>query len=154
MIYFAYGSNINPGQMFDRSPGHRTMGVVRLPDYRLCFPRFSPVRLCATAGIEAQKGETVWGVLYSVAEDDIPILHYHEGFDPLGPGDANRHVLKEVTVVMPGVGTHAAMTYFAVPDGTKERPSRDYLDTILDGARYHNLPRAWLFYLENIVTAP
>ena len=54
MIYFTYGSNMNPGQMIERCPETRTIGVARLVDYRLCFPRFSRPRNCAVAGIGAR----------------------------------------------------------------------------------------------------
>ena len=41
----------------------------------------------------------------------------------------------------------------AIPDGTSELPSRAYLDTIIDGANYHRLPRTWLVVLNAIRTA-
>ncbi len=154
MIYFAYGSNLNPGQMVERCPAHRTVGIARLPGHRLGFQRFSPARSCATAGIESHATESVWGVLYRLQADDIPTLHYFEGYDPDGPANDNRHLLVEVAVVRPGSASQqAAMTYFAVPDGTKSLPSRHYMDTIIDGARYHGLPRAWVGFLEAVATA-
>ena len=66
MIYFAYGSNLNPTQMAERCPGHRSLGVARLPDHRLCFPRYSRTWRCASAGFEASPGDVVWGALYEV----------------------------------------------------------------------------------------
>ncbi len=154
MIYFAYGSNLHPGQMFDRCPGHQTIGIGRLPDHRLTFPRFSPVRRCATASIEERPGDSVWGVLYRLSDDDLPVLHYHEGFDPFDEGADNRHTTTEIAVVRPGEPVaQTAMTYVAVADDTRERPSRDYMTTIIEGARYHELPRAWIMYLERIATA-
>ena len=155
MIYFAYGSNLNPGQMFERCPAHRTIGIARLPGHRLGFPRFSPMRACATAGIESHATESVWGVLYRLEADDIPTLDHYEGYDPQGPADGNRHMLREVNVVRPGgAAPQAAMTYFAIADGTKHLPSRHYMDTIIDGARYHGLPRAWVGFLETVATTP
>lgn len=154
MIYFAYGSNLNPSQMFERCPLHRTIGIARLPGHTLVFPRFSPVRRCATAGIAVHQQSTVWGVLYQLAEEDVPILHFHEGYDPYGPAENNRHDLREIEVVRTGASApQTALTYVAIPDGTTERPSRAYVDLILDGARYHNLPRAWLSFLESVPTA-
>jgi len=154
MIYFAYGSNLNPGQMFERCPAHRTIGVARLPGHRLGFPRYSRMRACATAGIESHATESVWGALYRLSEDDIPTLHHFEGYDPFGPADANRHVLEEVAVMRPGASPQSAMSYVAVPDGTKQLPSRHYMEIIVDGARYHGLPKAWLRFLETVATAP
>jgi gamma-glutamylcyclotransferase (GGCT)/AIG2-like uncharacterized protein YtfP len=154
MLYFAYGSNLNPGQMTQRCPGHRTLAVARLTGHRLVFPRFSPSRRCASASVEPSPGDAVWGVVYQLAPDDIPVLHYHEGYDSERPMDENRHDLREVSVVrMDGSERIRAVTYVAVGDGTTELPSAEYLDTILDGARYHGLPRAYISFLQSIKTA-
>jgi len=154
MIYFAYGSNLNPTQMADRCPGYRSLGVARLPDHRLCFPRYSRAWRCASAGFEASTGDVLWGALYEVPEDDLPVLHYHEGYDAYGPAEGNRHDFREVTVLrLGGSEPVQAMTYAAIPDGTGELPSRAYIDTIIDGARYHRLPRTWLVVLQAIRTA-
>ena len=154
MIYFAYGSNMNPGQMIDRCPETRTIGVARLVDYRLCFPRFSRPRNCAVSGIEPSPKSTVWGVIYDVSENDVHVLNHHEGYDARRPAGENERVLREVTVLrMNGSEPVKAMTYFAVPDGTTARPSAAYLQAIIDGAEYHGLPLAYLAALQAVRTA-
>ena len=154
MIYFAYGSNMNPGQMIDRCPESRTIGVARLVDYRLCFPRFSRSRNCASAGIEPDNGSAVYGVLYEVSPNDLPVLNHHEGYDPHGPVAQNHRIMREVTVLRVGGSEPVkAMAYFAVPDGTSTRPSKAYLQTIIDGAEYHGLPLAYIAALERVETA-
>ena len=154
MIYFAYGSNLNPTQMAERCPGHRSLGVARLTDHRLCFPRYSRAWRCATAGFEASPGDVLWGALYDVPDEDLPILHHHEGYNPDGAAELNRHDFRQITVLrLGGSEPVSAMTYVAIPDGTGELPSRAYMDTIIDGARYHRLPRTWLVVLEAVHTA-
>ena len=154
MIYFAYASNLNPTQMAQRSPDCRSLGVARLPEYRLCFPRYSRSWRCATAGFEASPGDVLWGALYDIPAEDLPVLHHHEGYNPDGPPDLNRHDFREVTVLrLGGSEPVRAMTYAAIPDGTGDLPSRAYIDTIIDGARHHRLPRTWLVVLEAIRTA-
>jgi gamma-glutamylcyclotransferase len=154
MILFAYGANMNPGLMAERCPEFRTLGVARLVDYRLCFPRFSRARNCATAGIEPLPGEAVWGVLYDISPSDVPVLNYHEGYDPDRPASGNRRILREVTVLrMGGSEPMKAMAYFSVPDGTDALPSAAYLQSIIDGAKYHGLPKACIAALEAIRTA-
>jgi cation transport regulator ChaC len=153
VIYFAYGSNMNPGQMAERCPEARTIGVARLVDFCLCFPRISRARNCASAGIEPRAGSAVWGVLYDVPEVDVPVLNYHEGYEPSGPVTQNRHILREVKVLrMGGSEPVKAMTYFAVPDGTAALPSAAYMATIIDGALYHGLPKAYIAALERVRT--
>lgn len=153
MILFAYASLMNPGQMAERSPGARTLGVARLVDYCLCFPQASRTHAGASAGIEPRPGNAVWGVLYDVPENDVPVLNYHEGFEPSGPADANRHLLREVIVQrLGGSDATKAMAYFAVPDGTHDAPSAAYMNAIIDGALYHGLPKAYLAALERVRT--
>ena len=59
--YFAYGSNMNLGQMRFRCPDAEVVGNVRLEDYRLAFRGRAPgngVQLCF------RKKEAVWMEFY------------------------------------------------------------------------------------------
>ncbi len=151
MIYFAYGSNMNPGEIARLCPEFKTLGVARLTDYRLCFPRYSRTRQCATAGLEPAAGEAVWGVLYEIAEADQPVLHYNEGYDPYGPAASNDRLLRDVTVLrLGGSEPIVAKAYFAIPDGTTARPSEPYLALLVDGAEYHGLPKAYVAALRAV----
>jgi hypothetical protein len=93
----------------------------------------------------------VWGVLYEIPPGDIPVLNYREGYDPNGPVAANERILRDVTALRLG-GSEAvkASAYFAVPDGTTALPSRTYLQSIIDGANFHGLPRAAIAALEAV----
>lgn len=157
MIYFAYGSNMNPGQMSERCPGYRSIGVARLPGHRLHFPRFSRTWGCASASITPSEGSVVFGALYEVPAEDLLILHHQEGYNPNGRPDGNRHDFRAITVrrlsALGGSQPVTAMTYIAAPDGTNALPSAAYLDSIIDGARYHNLPRAYIAALRSVRTA-
>jgi len=149
MILFAYGSNTNPGVMAERCPDAETLGAARLMDYRLCFPRFSRLRQCALAGIEPSPGHAVWGVLFRIPPAEAEIMNYHEGYDPAGPVTRNERILREVAVHRVSVPDPVpAMAYFTIPDGTAGRPSREYLQTIIDGATHHGLPKTWIAALE------
>lgn len=67
MIYFAYGSNLDPAQMAERCPDSPFLAVARLDDHRLDFPRRSPIRRCAVASVVPSPGAVVWGGLYRMA---------------------------------------------------------------------------------------
>jgi hypothetical protein len=151
VILFAYDANMNPGLMAERCPEFRTIGVARLMDYRLCFPRYSRDSGCATASVEPSPGSAVWGVLYEIPPGDIPVLNYHAGYDPGGPVAANERILRDVTVLrLGGSESVKASAYFSVPDGTSARPSAVYLQSIIDGANFHGLPRAAIAALEAV----
>jgi AIG2-like family len=154
MIYFAYGIDLNPAQMLHRSPGHRSLGVARLVDWWFSFPRYSPSDRSATMSIGESQGGVVWGALYDVPEEDLPILNHLYGFDPEGPPDFNDHVARIVRVQRASGGEPIeASIYVALPDGREGLPSDNYMALILDGARYHGLPRAYLGALQAVKTA-
>lgn len=153
MIYFAYGPDMNPARMVQRSPGHRSLGVARLENYWFSFPRFSPSERSATISIVESPGSVVWGALYELPEEDVPILNHIHGFDPEGPPGINEHVAREVNVQRLGhVQPLVASTYIAVADERKAQPSEAYMMLILDGARYHGLPKAYLAALQAVKT--
>lgn len=154
MIYFAYGPDLNPAQMLQQSPGHRSLGIARLMDHWLAFPRYSQSEGSATVSVFEDRGSIVWGALYDVPEEDVPILDHVFGFDPDGRPELNDHVRREVRVHRIG-HTHStvASTYIVLSDGSNVVPTAGYMGLILDGARYHGLPRAYLGALQAIKTA-
>ena len=98
--------------------------------------------------------DAVFGALYDLPPDDVPILHHHKGYDPESPPELNEHVFREVTVRRLSTGEAvSAWTYIAVPDNTTAPPSAAYVNAIIDGARYHGLPRAYMLVLQGIRTA-
>ncbi len=148
MLYFAYGSNLDPRQMRERAPSHRTVGMAALADHRLVFPRYSPTWAGGTAGVQLAHGATVWGMLYDVDEADFVVLDRHEGFK--GPGDQhNGYDREQVTVDLTRPDDQSvprrvrAWTYLARPSNPSP-PSREYLDTIVRGARHHRLPEEYV----------
>jgi hypothetical protein len=106
------------------------------------------------ASILPSPNDAVFGALYDILPDDIPVLHHDKGYDPDGPPELNEHLFREVSVRRLAAGeTISAWTYVAVPDSTDGLPSAAYVDAMLDGARYHKLPRAYLVVLQAMKTA-
>ena len=154
MIYFAYGPDLNPGHIAMRAPGHRSLGVARLADHWFAFPRYSPSDRSAVIGLIASPGSILWGALYDIPEEDVPILHHLHGYVGGGPAAFNDHLLKQVAVLRPNHPQPVeAETYVPVPDDRKAQPSSAYLEGIIDGARYHGLPRAYLAALQSVRTS-
>jgi hypothetical protein len=153
MIYFAYGADLNPSRMAQNAPGHRSLGVARLKDWWIAFPRYSPTERSAIIGLVRQPGAVVWGALYELPDSDIPILDSIFGFDPNGPPRLNEHVRCDVEVERYG-RPHpvVADTYVVVPDNEGSQPTASYMAMLLDGARYHGLPRAYLGALHAVRT--
>ncbi len=150
MIYFAFGSNMDPQQMSERCPSHKVRGRACLLNFQLCFPRRSPNRECATAGFVQAEGEILWGVLYELNDRDMASLHEAEGYVPGRVAEKNRHTLAEIQVRLESANseTVVALTYIARPDGLETAPSQDYMDHLIRGAQHHGLPQAYLVRLE------
>ena len=73
-LYFAYGSNINLGQMEYRCPDASVVGPVTLENYELLFRRGG------FATIAPKEGETVHGLLWSLTPECERSLNRYEGY--------------------------------------------------------------------------
>jgi len=144
MLYFAYGSNLDPVEMRRRCPGHRVVGLAALPDHRLGFPRFSADWRGGVASLALAHGEKVWGVVYELTESDQAALDVYEGWR--APGDQhNLYDRETVTVELVrsddgSVPRRLRVLTYVARASNPSPPSRFYLDTVLRGARHHRLP--------------
>ena len=72
ILYFAYGSNMNPVRMSERCPGATPVGIGILRNYRLTERLY--------ADIDFQEGGEVHGVLYFLNERHLRSLDAREGY--------------------------------------------------------------------------
>ena len=143
MLYFAYGSNMDPEQMAERTPGARSLGAARLAGYRLTFTRDSPAWGGGVGHIEADSGFEVWGVLWDLTDEHFAALDHYEGID------IGAYVRDVVTVSFDGHDVEAQV-YFAVPRGFKP-PSKKYLSALIRGAEAHGCPEEYVEQLRRVL---
>jgi gamma-glutamylcyclotransferase len=142
LAYFAYGSNLSLRQMRDRCPTAVAMSPAILEHHRLVFPRHSESWNGGVAGIEPEQGGSVHGAIYKLQQSDLDALDDYEG---IADGQYTRNV---VQVISPDGSAIKVITYFACRENkTEVAPSRKYLETILEGARDHQLPTEWIDWL-------
>ena len=72
ILYFAYGSNMNPVRMGQRCPGATALGVGILRNYRLAERLYADIDFC--------EGAEVHGVLYLISERNLRSLDAREGY--------------------------------------------------------------------------
>jgi gamma-glutamylcyclotransferase (GGCT)/AIG2-like uncharacterized protein YtfP len=144
MHYFAYGSNLDPQQMSRRCPGATVVGLGELRDHRLTFPLTSHDWGGGVASIGVAHGESVWGAVYELTDEDLAALDRYEHY--VGPGDQHNLYDREtasVQLVRADDGSFPrrlrAWIYLA-RSANPSPPSRRYLDAVLAGARHHRLP--------------
>jgi AIG2-like family len=121
---------------------HRALGAAELPDHRLAFLRRSVRWKAGAADIVPTEGESVWGVLWELplgaAELDVK--------ESAGVGYRRR----SVRVLLDGSPVDA-MAYEVIHKAPTElQPRREYVQLMVDGAREHGLPDAWLRRLHAI----
>ena len=124
--YFAYGSNMNLGQMRFRCPDAEVVGNVRLEDYRLAFRGRTPGNGVAT--VLPEKGSCVDGVLWKITEACEKSLDFYEGFPSF--------YRKESIQVKNQDGMEKEVFVYMMNAPHKDvpaRPSQFYLDGILEG---------------------
>lgn len=148
MLYFAYGSNMDPNQIRRRCPSARFVAIARLPDYELAFTIRSTRRRCAAADIVPAPGREVWGVLYRItARRDIAFLDKAEGYQFKG-SRKNRYRRSICAVAMDNSRQRVhAQVYFARKDRYPSQPSAAYLDHLRRGAVHWGLPDSYQQFL-------
>lgn len=159
MLYFAYGSNLDPAQLDSRCPRWRFVAVARLDDHRLAITRESSVRRCGVADVIPAPGESVWGAIFDVDDAGMKRLDEAEGFAP--GREANAYTRRQITVVaVDGAGGAGdrrveVETYIANKDKSPPPPpSPEYLSQILRGARHWNLPPGHIARIEALAGTP
>ena len=127
MKYFAYGSNMNPERMMERSIGFSQRSHAILKGYRLEFNKIAsrnPQE--GYANVVKFENGIVEGLLYEIRNSDLSKLDTREGY----PDHYDR---VKVKVQLDDGQKVQAVTYIAQPDKLRDglKPSRDYLGHLL-----------------------
>lgn len=152
LVYFAYGSNMNPGRMLRRGAvdpaGIAGRFPALLPGHRLAFDVWSEARGACVANIYEAQGEFVEGIAYPIPVEAVARLDLAEGH----PTWYERRSIR----IHPRDGGPPldALVYVAqadrlAADPAHHRPTQDYLDSLL--AATELLSPAWL---ERLLSQP
>ena len=133
--YFAYGSNMSTNQMRNRlESASFKVGVAKLAGWRLIFDKISKDGTGKANLLKDEQGE-VWGVIYQVTDEQM------ERLDDFEKG----YCRAEVEVALDGDNKSLdVITYISNERDPTLHPSRDYLNTIIEGAREHHLPEEYI----------
>lgn len=142
---FAYGSNMLTRRLQERCPSAQPLGVAELRGYRLCWHKRSRDGSGKCDVVAASGGDSVFGVLFSVAATEKPALDRAEG---LGNGYAE----KVAEVLCRGQGRRALL-YYAKNIDHDLIPYNWYQKLVVAGAEEHGLPAHYLETIRNMETA-
>lgn len=150
MLYFAYGSNMDCGQMRKRCPSARFMGIALLPDHKLAFTRKSETRGCGVADAVPDADRRVWGVVYEIDDIDVDKLDKCEGYR--AGRETNSYWRRERLILLDGDVQQplTVSAYFASPQQDPPLPDAVYKSLIVDGAKFWQLPNDYIRELEHI----
>ena len=152
MLYFAYGSMMDFGEMRQRCPSAQFVAIARLPDHSLQFTRYSINRGCGVADAVPQREKEVWGVVYDIAEIDFGRLDDAEGFRPGRPLASNSYVREQRHVYRDGDKHQPILVwiYLGNREPNPPLPNAAYKRLLVDGARQWHLPEAYQTELQRI----
>ena len=135
MYYLAYGSNLHPMRLTDRIPSAHLVGTSELRGYRMSFHKRSEDGSAkCTLQKTADSNDIAYAAVYSVSEEEVPILDAIEG---VGDGYDRAHFDVTVEGASLGIFTYIASDTHLIFD---LEPYDWYKRLVLAGARYHNFP--------------
>ncbi len=133
MLYFAYGSNLDPGQMASRCPSARGLFRACLPDHRLDFTYFSTRWAGGSADVVQHFGDRVWGILYELDPDELARLDRFEG-----------GYQRVFLLVQDAQERSRRVISYDVPVKRSFRPTSPYIQKMLFWGEHWDLPEAYL----------
>lgn len=140
MLYFAYGSNMDPAQMARRCPDSSALGGAILRGYRLTFTFDSERWAGGVGNVVADPDEHVWGVLWDLSIEDESSLDEYES--------VNEGIYTKTTVTVDHEGRELEAMIYLATDTAYVGPSARYLHALIRGARAHQIPE---YYVDRLV---
>lgn len=143
MLCFAYGSNMSEGRLGARITGYRAIGIGYIVDkVVVCNKRSQDGS--AKANLVTSDGDSVWGVLFEIPEDQVDALDRAEG----------GYTKKPYQVVLSEGDEKAAEAYVSQDLTDEPVPYDWYKEHIVEGAREHSLPEDYIRTLEMLPSKP
>lgn len=132
MLYCAYGSNCEFGQMNYRCPNSKRIGVGSIDGWKLVFKYHADI-------VKDEEAENLPVVLWDIADEDWEWLDIYEGF-PL------YYDKKKINVNFNG-GVVEAVVYVMTRHirNKIELPSHDYFEVIKNGYEENEMNTEYLF---------
>jgi hypothetical protein len=145
-LYFAYGSNLDPGEMIRTAPTI-DVGLAILPGYQLKFAKHSTTRDCDAATIVPDPHSVVWGWLYRIDGPGLAKLALREG------GYEMRHFCVMTLGERGSYQPTNCVSFIAKKHcGLHCGPSAEYRGIVVAGARARDLPEEYISKLLKLDT--
>ncbi|MFC1479795.1 gamma-glutamylcyclotransferase family protein [Planctomycetota bacterium] len=130
ITYFAYGSNMNLGQMEQRCPGAKVLSTGELDKFRFI------INERGYATIIPDEGSAVYGVVWQISKNHEKRLDEYEGVDR-GLYEKEYHTINTETE------SYSSLVYIA-SDREKGKPKPGYIEGVIKGAESNSLPQDYI----------
>ena len=135
MLYFTYNATIDPSLMSRIAPGAEFRFIAHLPEWRLMWT--IPNRDGGLPSVRPEPGNTVWGAVFSVPDDEATAIHTREK-------EEGRNPTKAQAMDREGRRHHVVVHVNAGTDNGEYAPERGYLESMVAGSRHWKLPAGWV----------
>jgi len=141
--YFAYGSNMSGPRLRARIGEVESLGAASIEGWRLVFNVASRDG-SGKANLEPSADAIAWGVVWRIGSERWATL---DGFEP----GYQRRLVSVRTLARGTIEAGVYLSYYASSATQGEIAPFDwYVDHLIDGAREHALPEAWLEMLRSV----
>jgi len=129
-------------------PDANIIGKATLKDHKVAFSSFtedvSDEMMYGGCHLEAAPGKILYGILYEITDDELAKL------DKLTRVEQGRYIKKYLTVLDESGKSYDAMAHSIKNPKGKSRPTKDYMDHMIKGAREHSFPPSYIDLLEKL----
>jgi hypothetical protein len=133
---------LDPDRIEEAAPGSKFLFTAHFPETRLGFVHSDANGAIPT--LTKESGHTVWGGVYEIPGDAVESLTQAERAEGRRPGfdvkaddrEGNKYDCLTFVSSAPANGDH--------------RPSPEYLESMINGARHRSLPAGWVMGLEDL----
>lgn len=156
--YFAYGSNLNLNQMEERGTKVHSTEKAELPGWKLAFTYHSENKDGGVLDIiPGDEDDVVQGVVYHLDIQSLRKLDQFEGRDVRDNREIGAYRRQFIPVKLEN-NCKTVLTYVVnrTPEYKREvyfPPSDDYIDTVIQGAKDHDLSQDYLHRLKNLYSS-
>jgi gamma-glutamylcyclotransferase (GGCT)/AIG2-like uncharacterized protein YtfP len=147
MLYFAYCTLLDIGEMHKYCPGAEPTEVASLSGYQVAFARYGTEDAAGGCNLREAKEDQVLGLLYRLSPEELQRL------DSIAGVDKGCYAKIDIQVAVGDGSVIDAITYVVPEPLGPFQPSATYTRPILAGAHALGLPPAYVNKLEGIIEA-
>ena len=142
---FVYGPYMNPKYLDQHGIKYLSSKKASLVDFDICFSSRINNWKFALIDIIEKIGHRVEGVVYEIDSNALQIL------DQLEKISEKNHDRIEVDIISEGGQVSKAYTYVCPTKEGRFRPSKEYVDIIIDGAKINNLSEEYILHIRSFL---